>query len=509
MNDPYPSLAALFERHHLLRSAADLLEWDTAVLMPQGAGDIRSAQLATLRVMANDLLAAPRTADLIAAASEMPLGDWERANVARMRRAYVHASALPADLVEARARAAIACETVWRGARRDADFARLVPLLDEVVRVARQVAQAKAGPLGISPYEALVDEYEPGARVPEIDRLFGTLGAELPALIGAIIERQAAAPAPIPLVGPFPADKQAALSRALAKRIGFDFERGRFDVSTHPFCGGNPEDVRITTRFDESDFLGSVMSTVHETGHALYELGLPRAWVRQPVGRASGMAMHESQSLLVEMQACRSPEFMTFLAPLAVEQFAPADASAFAPENLLRHVLRVERGFIRVDADEATYPLHVILRYRLERALVAGDLRVKDLPGAWNAGMRELLGAAPPDDRLGCLQDIHWPAGIFGYFPSYTMGAVAASQLFRTANERQPEIRGRLAHGDFGPLLAFLREHVHGQGSRWTTQELLERVTGKPLDAAGFLAHLRARYLEGPTPRPTSRSSSS
>lgn len=493
MNDPYPRLAALFERHHHLKSAADVLEWDTAVLMPRGAADIRSAQLATLRVTAHELLVSPRTAELIAAASETPLGDWERANVGLMRRAYLHASALPADLVEARARASVACETVWRGARRDADFGRLVPLLDEVVRITRQVAQAKAGPLGVSPYEALVDEYEPGARSAEVDALFAILGAELPALVGEILDRQAAAPAPIPLAGPFPADKQAALARALAERIGFDFDRGRFDVSTHPFCGGNPEDVRITTRFDETDFLGSVMSTVHETGHALYELGLPRAWVRQPVGKAIGMAVHESQSLLVEMQACRSPEFMTFLAPLAARHFAPA--AAFTPENLLRHVLRVERGFIRVDADEATYPLHVILRYRLERALVAGDLQVKDLPAAWNDGMRELLGAAPPDDRLGCLQDIHWPSGAFGYFPSYTMGAVAASQIFRAAAEREPEIRPRLARGDFGLLLAFLRENVHGQGSRWTTRQLLERVSGKSLDAAGFLAHLRARYL--------------
>ncbi|HVH42410.1 MAG TPA: hypothetical protein VM925_08700, partial [Labilithrix sp.] len=234
------------------------------------------------------------------------------------------------------------------------------------------------------------------------------------------------------------------------------------------------------------------------TGHALYELGLPRAWVRQPVGKAIGMAMHESQSLLVEMQACRSPEFLTFFSPMARDHLhagSGSDIAAFAPANLLRHALMVERGFIRVDADEATYPLHVILRYRLERALVSGDLTVRDLPGAWNDGMRELVGVVPPDDRLGCLQDIHWPSGSFGYFPSYTMGAVAASQLFRAATMHNAHIRPKLAEGDFGPLLAFLREHVHGQGSRWTTQELLERVTGKRLDAAGFLTHLRERYL--------------
>lgn len=497
MTDPYAELAALFERHHHLRSAADVLEWDAAVLMPPGAADLRGAQLAAVRVTAHEVLASPRTKDLLAAIDESKLDDWQRANVALMRRAHVHASALPESLVEARSKVATACEIAWRGARRDADFARLAPLLEEMLRVTRDVAQAKAEALGVSPYEALVDEYEPGARTAELDELFATLGAELPDLVGAIVERQARAPAAVPLGGPFPVDKQAALGRELASRIGFDFERGRLDVSTHPFCGGSPEDVRMTTRFDEAEFFSSVMSTVHETGHALYELGLPREWVRQPVGKAIGMAMHESQSLLVEMQACRSPEFLAFFAPLAREHLGSAgDEAAFSPENLLRHALRVERGFIRVDADEATYPLHVILRYRLERAMIAGDLKMADLPGAWNEGMRDLVGVVPPDDRLGCLQDIHWPSGAFGYFPSYTMGAVAASQLFRAATRHDATIRPKLAEGDFEPLLAFLREHVHGQGSRWTTQELLERVTGKRLDAAGFLAHVRERYLE-------------
>jgi carboxypeptidase Taq len=211
------------------------------------------------------------------------------------------------------------------------------------------------------------------------------------------------------------------------------------------------------------------------------------------------MAMHESQSLLVEMQAFRSREFLTFFSPMARDHLhagSGSDIAAFAPANLLRHALMVERGFIRVDADEATYPLHVILRHRLERALVSGDLRVRDLPAAWNDGMRELLGVVPPNDRLGCLQDIHWPSGSFGYFPSYTMGAVAASQLFRAANAKDASLRPGLAAGDFRPLLTFLRENVHEQGSRFTTQELLQRVTGRPLDARGFVTHLRERYLE-------------
>jgi carboxypeptidase Taq len=492
----YSELASIFERYHHLKSAADILEWDAAVMMPPGAADLRGEQLGALRVAAHTLLTSPRTTELLGLVDTTKLDEWQGPNVALMRRAHLHASALPDALVGARSKAATACEIAWRGARRDADFARLVPLLDEVVKVTREVAQVKAEALGVSPYEALVDEHEPGARTTDLDALFATLGAQLPALVGAILERQARRPPAIPLVGPFPVDRQAALGRALAKVLGFDFERGRLDVSTHPFCGGSPEDVRITTRFDESDFLSSVMSTVHETGHALYELGLPRTWVRQPVGKAIGMAMHESQSLLIEMQACRSPEFLSFLAPLAREYLAPTgNPEAFSPENLRRHALHVERGFIRVDADEATYPLHVILRYRLERALVAGDLKVAELPGAWAHGMRDLVGVVPPDDRLGCLQDIHWPSGAFGYFPSYTMGAVAASQLFRAATMQDAHIRPGLAKGDFVPLLTFLRERVHGQGARWTTQELLERVTGRGLDAAGFLTHLRERYL--------------
>lgn len=497
MSNPYLQLSALFERHHCLESAAGILDWDAAVLMPESAGDLRGAQLAALNVAAHELIASPRTRDLLAAVEESKLGDWERANVGLMRRAHLHASALPERLVEARAKAKTACELTWREARRDADFARLAPLLDEVVRLTREVGHAKAEVLGVSPYEALADAYEPGVRTADLDELFAKLAAELPALVDAIIERQSRGPRPAPLGGPFPVERQAALGRELASLIGFDLDRGRLDVSTHPFCGGSAEDVRITTRFDEGDFLSSAMSTVHETGHALYELGLPRAWVRQPVGRAVGMAMHESQSLLIEMQAFRSLEFLSFFAPLAERILGDAvDPEALSPENLSRHVLRVERGLIRVDADEATYPLHVILRYRLERALIADDLKVGDLPGAWNDGMRELVGIVPPNDRLGCLQDIHWPTGDFGYFPSYTMGAIAASQLFSTAVARDASVRPSLSKGDFGPLLAFLREEVHGQGSRWGTQELLERVTGRRLDASGFLAHLRRRYLE-------------
>ena len=216
-------------------------------------------------------------------------------------------------------------------------------------------------------------------------------------------------------------------------QMGFDFERGRLDESAHPFCGGVPDDIRLTARYEAADVTSGLMAILHETGHALYNAGLPRVWRHQPVGEARGYAVHESQSLLVEMQVCRSPAFLHYLAPLLAETFG-RDDPALSADNLYRRAIHVERGFIRVDADEVTYPLHVILRYRLEKALLEGDLEVADLPGAWNEGMRELLGLTPPDDRVGCLQDIHWSVGAIGYFPCYTLGALMAAQLFEAAS---------------------------------------------------------------------------
>lgn len=278
------------------------------------------------------------------------------------------------------------------------------------------------------------------------------------------------------------------------RAVGFDFERGRLDVSLHPFCGGATDDVRITTRYDEDDCMRALMGVLHETGHALYEQGRPSAWRHQPVGSARGMSLHESQSLLVEMQACRSREFCEFLAPVLRSEFH-GEGPAWEAENLHRLATRVEPGFIRVDADEVTYPAHILLRYELETAMIVGDLAVADLPAAFNDGMKRLLGLDVPNDRLGCLQDIHWPGGAFGYFPTYTLGALAAAQLFAAACERHPGIPDALARGDFSELRGWLRENVHAKASFLETDELLVEATGRPLGAEAFLRHLDRRYL--------------
>jgi carboxypeptidase Taq len=422
------------------------------------------------------------------------LDPWRAANLREMRHAWVHSDALPADLVEARTRAASACEMAWREARKNADFKALLPTLTEVVSVTRRVGEAKAAALGLSLYDALLDEYEPGGRSARIDVLFAELGAFLPSLLQQVMERQKAAGAPLPLEGPFAVEAQRRLGEGLIRTIGFDFSHGRLDVSAHPFTGGTADDVRITTRYDEKDFARALMGVLHECGHALYEAGLPRDWRRQPVGNARGMVLHESQSLLMEMQACRSREFVAFAAPRMREAFS-RNGPAWDTGNIHKLYTRVAPGFIRVDADEVTYPMHIMLRYRLERAVLGGDLALGDLPGAWNEGMKELLGIVPPDDSVGCLQDIHWPDASWGYFPTYTLGALAAAQLFAAARRAQPDLLEAIGRGDFGALLAWLRANVHGKGSIADTDRILVEATGQPLGTAAFKAHLESRYL--------------
>jgi carboxypeptidase Taq len=491
----YAALEERFRRVAGIEGALAILNWDTAVVMPKKAAGERGDQLATLKRLSHDLLTHAETGEQLAGAEvETDLDPWRQANLREMRRKYRHARALEPALVEALARATTACEMTWREARASSDFAMLAPQLEEVVRLVREAAAVTGAALGLDPYDALLDSYQPDLRDEQVVPLFERLGRELPPLVDAILARQAEAPSPVIPTGPFPAARQKELGKALMARLGFDFEAGRLDESLHPFCGGTPADIRITTRYREDEVVSSLMAVLHETGHALYEAGLPRAWAGQPVGEARGIAVHESHSLLVEMQACRSPAFIRFLAGELRAAFG--DDPAFAADNLVRIYTRVERGFIRVDADEATYPLHVILRHRLERALVAGDLAVGDLPGAWNDGMRDLLGIVPPDDRLGCLQDIHWPGGAFGYFPCYTLGAVLAAQLFGAAQAQVPSLLDAIGRGDFGPLLGWLRERVHGQGSKPSFADLVVHATGGPLAVEPLLEHLRARYLD-------------
>ena len=493
----YETLQKRFRRLHALGEAAGILHWDMATMMPSGGAPARTEQLAVLSVTCHELLANEAMPDLFATAEQELQADtqtWKQANLREMRRRWRHATALDSDLVEAMTKAGKNCEMIWREARPKSDFAAVLPALSEVLKLSRQAAAAKAEVFDCSLYDALLDQYEPGGSSQRIDGIFDDLAAFLPDFLSDVLDRQGRKPEPLPIEGPFDLKAQEALARQMMAAVGFDFEHGRLDVSLHPFCGGVPDDVRITTRYDDDDFMKALMGVLHETGHALYERGLPTDWRLQPVGEARGMAVHESQSLLIEMQACRSAEFMQFAAPLAKEAFG-GEGAAWSADNLLAIYNQVKPDFIRVDADEVTYPAHVILRYRLEKALIADEMQLADLPAAWNAGLKELLGITPPDDRLGCLQDIHWYDGAWGYFPTYTLGAMAAAQIFAAAKTAEPEIPADIAQGDFRRLMTWLGANVHGKGSLLSTDQLLEEATGKPLDATVFKAHLSSRYL--------------
>lgn len=490
----YEDLEHRFQRMAVFGEAMSVLHWDMAVMMPPGGAKPRSEQLAAMRVMHHSMMVDPAIGDLLDAAEAMPLTDWQEANVREMRREYIHATAVPSDLVEALSKACSDCETVWRTAKKDNDFKTVLPELEQVLSLSRQMGEAKAAKLECGLYDALLDQYEPLGKSAEIDPIFDDYAAFLPDFLQNVLDKQARDGEPVRAEGPFLVDKQRRLTRQFAEAVGFSFASGRLDESAHPFSTGYKGDSRITVRYDEGDYSQGLMAVLHECGHALYEQGLPDAWHNQPVGAARGMAIHESQSLIVEMQACRSREFVTWAAPLLAEAFG--GHAAFEPNNLYRQYIRVKPDFIRVDADEVTYPAHVILRYRLEKALLEGDMKLADLPTAWNDGMKDLLGITPPTDSVGCMQDIHWYDGAWGYFPTYTLGAMTAAQLFQAAIKADPGIPGALAQGDFTPLLTWLHENIHSQGSRWSTKELTERATGRPLDPQAFKDHLKKRYLD-------------
>lgn len=494
----YATLQDRFRRRALIGDALGILDWDQATTMPEGSAEGRAEQIATLSVMRHELVVDPAVSDGIARAkqyfSSTDTDAWYLGNLREMERAYLMAAAVPGDLVKAAARANAVCEVDWRRARAENDFASLLPALREVLNLVRQTASARAEALSLAPYDALLEEYEAGTRMARLDPLFDQLAEFLPAFLPQVLERQNAQPAPVRPEGPFAIADQRALAMELMQALGFDFARGRLDISHHPFCGGATGDVRITTRYNEDDFTESLMGVLHETGHALYESGLPDDWQFQPVGNALGMAIHESQSLLIEMQVSRSRPFLAFALPRMRDAFG-GTGPGWEVDNLYRLYTRVEPGFIRVDADEVTYPLHIILRYRLEQAMLSGDLDLADLPGAWNDGMHELLGITPLDDRLGCLQDVHWPSGSFGYFPTYTLGAMAAAQFYRAAHRDMPDLEDDIAAGKLAPLVSWLRTHVHGQGSCRPADDLLARATGAALNPEIFLEHLQARYL--------------
>ena len=495
---PYEQLEQEFRRLHAFRGALSLLRWDAAVMMPRGSADVRGEQLAALETEHHALLTTPKVARLLerAEAGASQLEDWPLANLHEMRRQRDHAIATPPSLIARLAKATARAEVFWVEAKKANDFKLLAPHLEEVVHLVRDKAALLGQARGLAPYDALVDGFTPGISTADIDTIFKALSRKLPGLINQAIEVQAAH-APAPLTGKFTVARQRSLSMDVLKALGFPFDRGRLDESEHPFTEGVPGDIRVTTRFDSSDPFSGLLGAVHETGHAMYDLGLPLEWRDQPVGRDRGLALEESQSLLFEMNLCRSRPFVKYVRPL-MEKYLQVSGPEWEDANLYRHLTRVRRSTIRMDADELTYPVHIMLRYELEKKILEGSLPVADLPEAWNANLEQRLNIRPANDVEGCLQDIHWAVGHFGYFPSYVLGAVIAGQLYEAMRTARPSLDEEVAAGQFAGVMDWLRDNVHGVGARLPVQDLIKQATGKPLTAAAYLRYLEAKYLEAP-----------
>jgi carboxypeptidase Taq len=475
-----------------LQAAARLLEWDQETYMPPGAAEARAHQLATIKTLAHAQLVGEEVTTLLASIPVQDLDDpLDVALVRVTQRDVDRASRRPPSLVARQARATARALEAWKRARATDDFPHFAPHLNEILDLAREEADA----LGYDddPYDALLEEYEPGMTTAEVARTFAALRRELVPMVDAI-----AAAAPVDdsvLHRRFDVQRQWDFGVAVARAVGYDFERGRQDRSAHPFSTSfsSPFDVRITTRLAEDFFSPAFFGTLHEVGHALYEQGIDPAVARTPLADGTSLGIHESQSRLWENLVGRGRPFWRWAYPLAREVFP--DALAGTDEDAFhRAVNRVEPTLIRVEADEVTYGLHVMLRFELETALLRGDLAVTDLPEAWNERMREYLGVVPETDADGCLQDIHWALGAVGYFPTYALGSLMSVQIWDALLQDVPDLEDQIASGEFAPLLGWLRENVHHHGRARSATEILEDATGGGLSAKPWLSYARRKF---------------
>ncbi|BDI32196.1 carboxypeptidase M32 [Capsulimonas corticalis] len=479
-----------------LASTAGILEWDQQTHMPAGGAANRAAQLEVLSKITHELSVSSKTETLLAAAEKAADGldpDSDDAAFVRVaRRDFDHASKLPTELVAEIAKVTTLAHEAWAEARAASNYSKFAPCLENIVDLVRQVADH----LGHSGerYDALLDQYEPGMKAADVRAMFDAIKPTSVALVKAIVERGPDAVDDSILKRDFDEAKQEAFGEAVIKELGFDFERGRQDRAVHPFCSSfTSGDVRITTRFDKNFLPMALFGTIHETGHALYEQGVARRYDGNTLGGGTSLGVHESQSRLWENLVGRSRPFWKHFYSSLQSTF-PESLSDVDAERFYRAVNKVEPSLIRVEADEVTYNLHILLRFEMETDLLEGRLSVKDAPAAWNAKMQEYFGLTPPDDAQGILQDVHWSMGSLGYFPTYSLGNIISAQLFTQAQSDLGDLSGQIERGEFAPLLGWLRENIHQWGRKYTATELLQRITGKALDTAPYLQYLSAKY---------------
>lgn len=498
MTTSYQALEQYFQRLAQLEHALTFLQWDQLVMMPPGGNESRSAAIAELSTMHHEMLVKKEVCDMLDQVSGVALSAGQQTSLGEMKRLWKRASCLPSDLVKAKSLAGSKCEHAWRIQKKENDWPGFLRNFKEVVNLSRQEAQARLSADSghfATPYDALLDLYCTGDSSLLIDTVFTRLKKELPPLLEQVVERQKGHA--VEMSGSYPVERQHELSRKLMTVLGFDLQKGRLDESSHPFSTGCRGDHRITTRFRSEDFIDALKATAHETGHASYEDGLPARWHGLPVGQARNLSIHESQSLLFEKQIFLSRPFISFFTP-TIHEYLPETAS-FNSSLIWRACTKVEPSYIRVEADEISYPLHVILRFEIEKDLMNNDLEPEDIPAAWDEKMQRYLGLSTVGDhRRGCLQDIHWTDGSFGYFPAYTLGSLNGAQLFETICKAHPDWQDRFLRGDIAFVREWLDAHIWSKGSTMESQQIINSATGEGTNPDHFLTSIRARYLDEP-----------
>lgn len=492
----YFALEKELERITHLNNIISLAHWDLATSLPEGATINRQKEIATTSSLSHKMFTSKEIGNLIKKINEEIdfLNEWQLANFKQIKKTYERATCISPEIEHQHSIVSSECEYIWRSARVENNFKKLKPYLDKVFDSIKTISTLQAEKLWKDKYDILLDTYDPDRSTTEIKNTYSILKKELPVLIEQILEKQKSEKI-IPLSEEIDENIQKAIGLEIIKNMGFDMKKGRLDKSVHPFCSGSNDDVRLTTRYNKNNFLSGLYGIIHETGHGLYQQNLPAEYHNQPVGNSKGMAFHESQSLIMEMQAGISLSFMEYLAKLLKDKFN-FKGKEYSAENLYKLMTRVEPSFIRVDADEVTYPLHVILRFEIEQDIIEGNIGAADLPTIWSKKMQEYLGIIPNNDTNGCMQDIHWPSGSFGYFPSYTNGAIIASMLMKAAKEKYPQIDSQLKDGDFSTLNTYLTKNLRQLGSLKKSADLLENATGyKQIEPLIFIEYLKSKYL--------------
>jgi len=481
----------------VLNSCQAVLDWDERTYMPPKGSENRANQAALIAGMVHEKFTSPRIGEIIEelfqAGLDPEADSIDSANLREIKRAYDKAVKVPKSLVEELSRTITMGQRAWQDAREKSDFPAFQPWMEKIVKLKRQQADA-VGYKGV-PYNAMLDDYEPGASTAHITEVFAGLRDELVKLIGKINE-SGLKPDKSIITREYPIERQEIFGTEAAKAIGFSFESGRLDKTVHPFCSGfGPGDIRITTRYDKNHFPQAFFGILHEAGHGIYEQGLPAEHYGAPCGEAVSLGIHESQSRMWENMVGRSRSFWKHFLPKARKTF-PEALGGVTIDQFHFAVNDVRSSFIRVEADEATYNLHILLRFEMESAFFNGDIKVSDVPALWNEKFQKYFGIKPDNDAKGCMQDVHWSAGLIGYFPTYTLGNLFAAQFFAKAKEDLGDLDSQFAAGDFGQLLGWLRKNIHSCGQRYRADDLVKKITGKPLSHQPLVEYLNVKYGE-------------